>query len=85
VKQPDSHLTIDVEYNTEDVQYGAVYIATNNQIGLVTDGRTFDELLANLKEALDACLGDIDTVAAYNVIPNPEIELRMHFAYAQIA
>jgi predicted RNase H-like HicB family nuclease len=84
LNQPNTKLTIDVDYNTEDAEYGAVYIATNNQIGLVTDGRTFDELLTNLKEALDACLGEIDTVAAYNLISNPEVELRMHFSYAQI-
>jgi hypothetical protein len=40
---------------------------------------------ANLVEALDACLGDIDTVAEYNLVPNPRVELRMPFAYGETA
>jgi predicted RNase H-like HicB family nuclease len=73
---PQDTLTIEIEYNTEDEEYGPVYIATNDEIGLVTDGKTFEELRENLKDALDACLGDMDTLAAYDLIPNPRIELR---------
>ena len=75
MKIPDAVLYIDVEFNVEDDQYGPMYIATNDKIGLVTDGKTFEELRENLNDALDACLGDIDTVAEYNLIPNPRIAL----------
>lgn len=78
-------LIINVTYSTEDEDYGAVYIATNDQIGLVTDGRTFEELQANIREAIDACLGDVDTITAYHLIPNPKIELRIQLTHAEIA
>jgi predicted RNase H-like HicB family nuclease len=83
--EPISTLYIDVQHNTEDEEYGPVYIATNDQIGLVADGKSFEELLQNLREALDACLGEIDTVAAYNLVPHPYVELRMPFAYGETA
>jgi predicted RNase H-like HicB family nuclease len=83
--QPETTLYIDVEYNTEDEEYGPMYIATNDMIGLVTDGKSFEELRENLKDALDACLGDIDTIAEYNLVANPRIELRMLFAYGETA
>jgi len=78
-------LYIDVQYNTEDEEYGPMYIATNDEIGLVTDGKSFEELLQNLKEALDACLSDVDTIAEYNLVPHPQVELRMPFVYGEIA
>jgi predicted RNase H-like HicB family nuclease len=68
-------LYIDAQYNTDDEEYGPVYIATNDEIGLVTDGKSFEELLQNLKDALDACLSDIDTVTEYNLVPHLQVEL----------
>jgi predicted RNase H-like HicB family nuclease len=82
---PNSTLYIEVQYNTEDEEYGPMYIATNDDIGLVTDGKSFEELLENLKDALDACLSDVDTVAEYNLVPHPHVELRMPFAYGETA
>lgn len=70
-------LTIAIEYNTEDEDYGPVYIASNDQIGLVTDGKTFEGLLENLKDAIAACLDDTDTIALFNLQPHPHIELHM--------
>ncbi len=75
MQQPATVLYIDVEY-TEDDEYGPVYVATNDAIGLVTDGRSFEELRHNLRDALDACLGDLDTIVTYNLVPNPHVELR---------
>ncbi len=54
-EHPLEVLYIDIEYNIEDEEYGPMYIATNDRIGLVTDGKTFEELRENLKEALSAC------------------------------
>ena len=84
-EKPLEVLTIDIEYNTEDEEHGPMYIASNDRIGLVTDGRTFEELRQNLEEALAACLEDIDTIAEYNLVPNPRVELRIPFAYGEIA
>ncbi|MFW5696715.1 MAG: type II toxin-antitoxin system HicB family antitoxin [Phototrophicaceae bacterium] len=81
-------LTITVEYfdgqAEDDVGY-PYYVATNDEIGLVTDGKTFEELRRNLAEALDLCLGDVDTLAEYHLVPNPRIELRMMLPYGQTA
>jgi predicted RNase H-like HicB family nuclease len=73
---PHDTLVIHVEYNTEDEEYGAVYIATNRDLHLVADGQTFEELLDNLRDAIAACLDDTDTVAAFNLVPNPRIEIK---------
>jgi hypothetical protein len=69
-------LIIDIEYNTEDEEYGGVYIATQNQIGLVTYGKTFEELLYHLKEAVAVCLEGVDTLAKYGIAPDVAIELK---------
>lgn len=58
--------------STEDEEYGAVYAASCEEISVITDGRTFDELLANLREAISLHLEGVDTVAEFNV-PNPKI------------
>jgi predicted RNase H-like HicB family nuclease len=86
--QPRDTLYVTVEYydgqDAGDVGY-PYYVASNDEIGLVTDGKTFEELRANLVEALDACLSGIDTIADYNLVPNPHVELRMPFAYGETA
>lgn len=43
---------------TQDDEYGPVYVATNDELGLITHGETFEVLLDNLREALDVCLSD---------------------------
>jgi predicted RNase H-like HicB family nuclease len=70
-------LYIDVELNDEDEEYGLMYIATNDAIGLVTDGKTFEELLENLKDAIAVCLEDPETIIEANLIPKPQVILRM--------
>ncbi len=80
-------LTIDVEYNLEDEEYGPVYVATNDVLHLVTDGFTFEELLKNLREAIQVCLDDTDTIKEFNLVPNPRIVLSVTLPenYAQTA
>jgi predicted RNase H-like HicB family nuclease len=75
-------LHILVEYFTgqeegEDDVGHPYYVASCDTIGLVTDGDTFEDLLANLREALDVCLEDTDTIAEFNVVPNPRVVLQM--------
>jgi predicted RNase H-like HicB family nuclease len=83
-------LHIQVEYydGREEGDVGhPYYVATNAMIGLVTEGATFEELLENLQEAIAACLESEDTIAAYQLVPSPrvEIHLRMPETYAQIS
>jgi predicted RNase H-like HicB family nuclease len=44
-------LEIKVEVTYDD-EFGTVYVATSDELGLVTDGQTFEELLDNLREAV---------------------------------
>jgi predicted RNase H-like HicB family nuclease len=87
--QPSDTLTIIIEYydglDEGDDGY-PYYVASCDQIGAVTDGRTLDELLKNLREVIELAFEDEDTVAAYNVVPNPRINITMDLPdYAQIA
>ncbi len=78
---PDT-LEIKVEV-TYDEEYGTVYVATNDRLGLVTDGTTFEMLLDNLREALALCLVDAGELG---LAPNPRIVLTMEMpADAQTA
>jgi predicted RNase H-like HicB family nuclease len=80
-------IRVNVEYSTDDEEYGPVYVASCDELSLVTDGRTFEELLRNLREAIGVCLEDTDTVAEFNLVPNPQVILVMKLSesYAQIA
>jgi len=80
-------LTINVKFSAEDQEYGPVYVATNDSIGLVTDGKTLDDLLLNLRDALAACFDDTDTIAEFNLKPNPKVVLviEMPESYAKVA
>ena len=86
--QPHDTLTVTIEYfdgtAEGDVGY-PYYVASCDQIGAVTDGRTLDELFANIREVVELALEDEDTVATYNVVPNPKINITLEFAdYARI-
>lgn len=66
-----------VEYSTADEEYGPVYIASCLELDVVTHGRTLDEMLVNLREAIALYLEGVDTVAQYKLIPNPRIMLML--------
>ncbi len=59
---------------TQDDEYGPVYVATNDELGLITHGETFEALLDNLREALDVCLPDAPDL---NFVPDPRVVLVM--------
>jgi len=66
---------VNVEYDVSDEEYGPVYIASNDELSLVTDGKTFEELLTNLKEAISLLLED-DVRAHFNLDRKPRVLLR---------
>lgn len=76
-----------LEYSTEDEDYGPVYVASCVELAIVTDGKTVDETLRNIGEAVSLHLEDVDTVAEYNLTPNPRlvITLELPESYAQTA
>jgi predicted RNase H-like HicB family nuclease len=63
---------------------GTYFVASSDDLGLVTDGRTFEELLRNLQEALELCLED---AAELDFSPNPRVVIQMELPedYAQTA
>jgi hypothetical protein len=87
---PNDTLHIVVEYydgqEEGDVGY-AYYVASCREIVAVTDGRTWGELMKNIQEMIAASLEGEDTVAVYNLVPNPRIVITMELPenYAEIA
>lgn len=55
-----------------DDAYGTVFVATNDELGLVTHGETFAQLLVNLRQALEVCLPD---AADLNFVTEPRVAL----------
>src|ERR1051326_6737893 len=75
MKKGRDTIYVNVEYDVSDEEYGPVYIASNDELSLVTDGKTFEELLANLKEAIALLLED-DVREHFNLARKPRILLR---------
>jgi hypothetical protein len=69
-----------------DVGY-PYYVASCEEIVAVTDGRTWGELMKNIHKMLSASLDEEDTIAVYNLVPNPRIVIMMELPenYAEIA
>ncbi len=63
------------------------YVASCLEISGTTTGNTWHELMQNIKEMVAASLEGEDTVAIYNLIPNPRLVINMELPenYAQIA
>jgi predicted RNase H-like HicB family nuclease len=89
MNQPDDTLHVTVEYydgQDEGDEGHPYYVASCSQIGAVTDGQTLDELFRNLREVIELAFEGEDTVAVYNVVPNPRISITLELPdYAQIA
>ena len=77
---------IQIEF-TEDEEYGLVYVATNDILGIVADGTTFEELLDNLGTVLALCFDDAEIVAKHQLSANPRVVLTMEMPakYAKTA
>jgi len=83
---------VNVEYFTgreegdDDVGY-PYYVASCEEIVALTDGKTWGELLKNIHEMIDVHLEGEDTVALYNLTPNPRVVITMELPenYAEIA
>jgi predicted RNase H-like HicB family nuclease len=58
---------------TEDEEHGTVYVATNDPLGIVADGTSFEELLDNLSEVLALCMEDTETVTQHQLTSNPRV------------
>ena len=75
-----------LEEGDDDVGY-PYYVASCDEIVAVTDGRTWNKLMKNIQEMLEASLEGEDTVAVYNLVTNPRIIITMELPenYAEIA
>jgi hypothetical protein len=92
VAEPRDTLHVHVEYFTgfeegdEDVGH-PYYVASCEEIIAVTDGETWGELMRNIHNMIAASLDGEDTVAVYNLVPNPRVVITMELPenYAEIA
>jgi len=88
--EPRDTIHVQVEYfdgqEEGDVGY-PYYVASCEEIVAVTDGRTWGELMRSIHEMITASLEDEDTIAVYNLIPNPHIVISMTLPenYGEIA
>jgi predicted RNase H-like HicB family nuclease len=73
-------VTVNIEFfdgQTEgDVGY-PYYVASCDELHFVTDGKTFEELMINVRECLQLCLHDADSVIEYGVLPDAKVKLMM--------
>jgi predicted RNase H-like HicB family nuclease len=89
---PSDTIHVRVEYFTgleegaEDTGY-PYYVASCDELVAVTDGRTWPELLRNIHDMIETSLEGEDTVAVYNLTPNPRVVITMELPenYAEIA
>lgn len=76
MNQPYDTLHVMVEYHdgqAEDDTGHPYYVAACQEIVAVTDGRNWGELMRNIREMIAASLEGEDTIAVYNLLPNPRI------------
>ncbi len=77
---------VEVEYfdghEEGDVGY-PYYVAHSDELHFTTDGKTFEELLANVRECLQLCLEEGDSVAEFGVAPDSKIDFRVGALYDQ--
>jgi predicted RNase H-like HicB family nuclease len=86
-QSPGDTIHVHVEYfdgSDKEDEGVARYIASCDEISVITDAATFDELLTNIREAVALHLSNEDTVSAYNLLPNPRIVLMMDLEDAPV-
>lgn len=75
--QDTLHIKVRHFSGVEDGVGHPYYAASCEEIIAVTDGATWGELMRNIHEMISAFLEGADTVALYNLTPNPRIEVTM--------
>jgi len=75
-----------LEEGADDVGH-PYYVASCEELVAVTDGETWNELMRNIHDMITASLEGEDTVAVYNLVPNPRVVITMELPqnYAEIA
>ncbi len=80
---PKDSIIIRVEHfdgqDEDDVGY-AYYVATSDDLHFVTHGATFEELMRHIRECLQLCLLDTDSVEEYGVLPNAKVQIMMELS-----
>ncbi|MFZ4813286.1 MAG: hypothetical protein ACOYL5_02030 [Phototrophicaceae bacterium] len=76
---PLETVTFQITYYTGreegDIGY-PYYVAACDVLHAVTDAKTLDALLENIREVTELALADEDTIAVYGVIVNPAIRIQ---------
>jgi predicted RNase H-like HicB family nuclease len=71
-------------YDGSDAEDGdePYYVASCEELAVTTGGKTFEELIENIRDAIQLHLKDEDTEALYHLSPNPRIILKVELEYA---
>ena len=81
MNKPKQSITVRVEYfsgqdeGDDGVPY---YVASCDDLMFTTDGATFEELLANIRESLALCMEDTDSISEYNVAHDAYVQIVMN-------
>ena len=75
---------VTVEHFEGDEHDAAYYVASSDELSLVTDGETFEALLKNLQEAVSLILEE-NVRPDFDLLPNPSlvIVMRLPESYAK--
>lgn len=68
------HMNVEYFDGQDEDDLGKPYfVASCVEITATTDEETLDELFKNIQEMIDLYLEDTDTIADFNLVPNPRI------------
>ena len=73
----DGRLPLQQTIHAVITEYDGYFVASCHEVSAVTDGRTLDETVCNLKEAIALFL-DGEDPAEFGLIPNPGITFIYH-------
>lgn len=76
--QSTIHVSVDYFTGQDEGDVGyPYYVASCKEITATTDGRTLDELLANVREVIDLMPADEEPSETYGLVPTPRVVLTL--------
>ena len=73
------HVEIDYFDGQEEGDVGhPYYVAHSPELRFTTDGTTFEEMVVNVRECLQLCLEDGNSIEEYGVSPDAAVQLIMN-------
>jgi predicted RNase H-like HicB family nuclease len=82
------HVEVDYFDGQEEGDVGhPYYVAHSPELHFTTDGTTFEEMVENVRECLQLCLHDGNSIEEFGVAPDAKVQLIMNLPgpYAKTA